>query len=518
MEDSTAAPSEVDPGSKYEMCELIGRGAFGTVHRGIRQDTGDAVAIKTINLEEADEEIETIQQEIALLATCKSPYVTQYIESFVRGPDLWVVMEYLGGGSVADVMKAQQLTELQIAAVCLGTLRSLEYLHTQDKLHRDIKAANILLSTAGEVKLADFGVSGQLRSTASKRNTFVGTPYWMAPEVIQGEPYDQSADIWSLGITAHEMATGRPPHWDLHAMRALFVIPRDEAPCLEGTQWSEHFKVFASACLQKDPLKRPTASSLLKHPFIQSATEKGSGGGCTYLKDLAMPRSKGSVGGGGRSSIISNKNSNTRLLEPMTHDVPPTATTSSRRPMVPQGVGPVWDFGSVRSQDSTVMAMPHGTPKESATPAALEKREKETMREEKDSGTVDVEEAGAGAAAAMVAAATAVASASVSTQPLGQPSTNQKIGITPDRTPNLVDTYAAVGDAVNSLMPLFEENAALQSRVSSMQQTLTDMEEAFTGSVAQFVRLLAQNLHLQDNNSQSRTPKAHTPTNDSKTM
>lgn len=321
---------------EYDVFELIGRGSFGQVYRGARRDTGALVALKTINLEEAEEEIETIQQEIALLSQCKSPFVTQYIESFVHGPDLWVVMEYLAGGSIADILEAQeqeqiQLTELQIATICRAMLQSLEYLHTQDKLHRDIKAANVLLSADGRVKLADFGVSGQLYSTASKRNTVVGTPYWMAPEVIQGEPYDQSADIWSLGITAYEMATGKPPYYKLHAMRALFLIPTKDPPRLDEASgdWSDSFRSFVSACLQKEPSRRPSASALRSHPFIQAAVEDSDS-----LRDLAA-----------------------RSIERQQHSQrPPAAPKTKSRPSAPPcgpssptAHRPVWDFGSVRS-------------------------------------------------------------------------------------------------------------------------------------------------------------------------
>jgi serine/threonine-protein kinase 24/25/MST4 len=324
---------------EYDVFELIGRGSFGHVYRAVRRDSGATVAIKTVNLEEAEEEIETIQQEIALLSQCKSPHVTQYIESFVHGSDLWIVMEYLAGGSIADILEAQeqeqvQLTELQIATICRAMLQSLEYLHTQDKLHRDIKAANVLLSADGRVKLADFGVSGQLYSTASKRNTVVGTPYWMAPEVIQGEPYDQSADIWSLGITAYEMATGKPPYYKLHAMRALFLIPTKDPPRLDETSgdWSDVFCSFVSACLQKEPSKRPSAIALRSHPFIQAAIEDSNS-----LRDLAA-----------RSIERQQRRQNSQrpYPAPKTTSRPSVPARGATSPAVNK---PVWDFGSVRS-------------------------------------------------------------------------------------------------------------------------------------------------------------------------
>ena len=246
-------------------------GSFGIVYRALQKSTGECVAIKHIDLEGSDDDIREIQQEISLLATCSSPYVTAYKASFVRGTKLWIVMEYLGGGSCLDLLKPGAMEEKYIAIVMKELLQGLDYLHSTGKIHRDIKAANILLSETGQVKIADFGVAAQLTNIKSQRLTFVGTPFWMAPEVIQEAGYDYHADVWSLGITAMEMALGEPPRSDVHPMKVLFLIPKEKPPRLEGSRWSKEIKEFVALCLNKDPDKRPSAKHLLKHAFIRRA-------------------------------------------------------------------------------------------------------------------------------------------------------------------------------------------------------------------------------------------------------
>ena len=214
-----------------------------------------------------------LEREVNLIKKCKSPYIANFKSSFLKDGNIWLAMEFCSAGAVLDVMKVlgdeDELTEDQICIIMRETLKGLSYLHSKNVLHRDIKAGNILLNSKGQCKLADFGVSKGLEHTMDQAKTVIGTPYWMAPETFQGKPYDTKADIWSLGITAIEMACGRPPHSDKPPLQAIFLIPKSPPPTLpEEDDWSDEFRDWLSKACDKDSKTRPNADELLKHKWF----------------------------------------------------------------------------------------------------------------------------------------------------------------------------------------------------------------------------------------------------------
>jgi len=223
-----------------------------------------------IDLEEVEDEIEEVQKEISVLSQCDNERVIKYYGSYLNDAKLWIITEFCGGGSLLDILKFGVLNEASIAVIMRELLIGLSYLHNEGKIHRDLKAANVLLSANGDVKLADLGVTGQLTASTVKRHTFVGTPFWMAPEVCKQKGYDVKADIWSVGITAIELAKGLPPHAEKNPMEVIFTISNSDPPEL-GRNYSKNFKSFVKNCLMKNPIERSSAKELLKHPFIRKA-------------------------------------------------------------------------------------------------------------------------------------------------------------------------------------------------------------------------------------------------------
>ena len=285
--------------SDFRVGESIGKGAYGEVFKGEFKRDAKPCAIKIIDLTGADDEMADIEQEIKVLSSCHCEQLTSYYGSFLagrKGEQLWVVMEYVAGGSCADMISPQALgpirNENALSVIMHQLLTGLDYLHSSRKIHRDVKAANILLTEDGEVRLADFGATGQLTDSVTKRETKVGTPLWMAPEVIMESKYDASADIWSVGITAIELATGVPPLHDWVPMKALFEIPRDtHRPGLSSdAPWSKDIRDFVEQCLQKDPAKRPTARKLLADSkFVRQGARHSKG---SVLRQLVEEHGK----------------------------------------------------------------------------------------------------------------------------------------------------------------------------------------------------------------------------------
>ena len=319
---------------RFELGPRIGRGSAGDVHTARDKLTDDVVAVKLVDLEEAEDEVEDIQREISYLMQCSSPFVTKYLGCWLDpgSTRLAIAMEYMAGGSVADLISEAfggPLPESACAVVCRDLLYALDYLHGEGKIHRDVKCANVLLTAAGEIRLADFGVAGTLTQTlgGNKRRTFTGTPFWMAPEVIQAhesDGYNSKCDIWSLGITAMEAANGTPPYSDLHPMRVLFFIPKNPPPRLEGASFSAEFKEFCAACLQKDPDRRPRAAQLVNHRFIADAPER-----CDELVDRVTRRMRGETSTSEMNDSPSNANAEDTRASIQNH----------------KASAPSWDFG-----------------------------------------------------------------------------------------------------------------------------------------------------------------------------
>jgi thousand and one amino acid protein kinase len=279
-----------DPDKLFDDLREIGHGSFGAVYYARNNITSEVVAIKKMSYggKQSLEKWQDILKEIRFLRRLKHPNCINYQGCYLKEHTVWLVMEYCLG-SAADIIEVHKapLLEEEISAISAGCLAGLSYLHLQSRIHRDIKAGNILLTDAGYIKLADFGSA----SIASPANSFVGTPYWMAPEVIlamdEGQ-YDGKVDVWSLGITCIELAERKPPYFNMNAMSALYHIAQNDSPMLSSPDWSDVFRHFVDACLQKNPCDRPTSERLTQHQFV--ARVKAT----TVLLDL-IARTKNAV-------------------------------------------------------------------------------------------------------------------------------------------------------------------------------------------------------------------------------
>lgn len=275
---------------QFQLLECVGKGNFGDVYLahylGSNQEPTDPkipknvpLAIKCINLEHSNEPIDLLLKEIYFLSTLHCPYITHYYGTFTGDCNLYIVMEYCSNGSLLNLLRYySRLTEQTTCFIILQVCHALEYLHEKRLIHRDLKAANILLNDDGEVRLADLGVTGQLKFNSTRHggknlNTFVGTPFWMAPEIIKNQSYDGKCDIWSLGITTLELLNGKPPMSHLDSMKALMRIPKLNADSiLRNMDISPLGKDFIRSCLQQDPNQRPTCKQLLQHKWLKKCS------------------------------------------------------------------------------------------------------------------------------------------------------------------------------------------------------------------------------------------------------
>ncbi|KAJ3268713.1 hypothetical protein HDV01_002344 [Terramyces sp. JEL0728] len=284
-----------NPRGQVQLIETIGKGNYGSVYKAKMLKENELVAIKVVFLKE--DEIKETLLEMEILEKCVHPNITRFHQCFLKGLDLWIAMEYCGAGAVDSVYKAlkKPLPEEAISAIIYETVLALEYLHTKVGLiHRDIKSGNLLLTESGEVKLADFGVSAMLKNVGGKASTFIGTPYWMAPEVIMCDPdnpksasasYSDKSDIWSIGITVIEVAEKNPPLCDIHPMQALNLIPKTNIGLAKPKNFSKQLVDFVAFCLEKNPDKRPSATECLKHPFLAPSATAERGQILTLLVD-----------------------------------------------------------------------------------------------------------------------------------------------------------------------------------------------------------------------------------------
>lgn len=271
MERLRAVVSTEDPMKLYSDFKKIGQGASGSVYVAKIKKTKETVAIKRMDLNNQPKK-DLIINEILVMRESKHTNIVNFIESYLVRDELWVVMDYMDGGSLTDVIDTNHMAEPQIATVMLETSKGLHHLHSMNIIHRDIKSDNVLLGTGGEVKLTDFGFCARISEDRGKRSTMVGTPYWMAPEVVKQKDYGPKVDVWSLGIMAIEMVEGEPPYLDEEPLKALYLIATNGTPKLKHPEvLSSDFRDFLARCLEVDVDKRATMQELLQHPWMKRA-------------------------------------------------------------------------------------------------------------------------------------------------------------------------------------------------------------------------------------------------------
>ncbi|XP_034462441.1 serine/threonine-protein kinase 10 [Hippoglossus hippoglossus] len=379
---------DINPNDLWEIVGELGDGAFGKVYKARNKETGALAAAKVIETK-SEEELEDYIVEIDILARCDHRYIVKLLDAFFHDNKLWIMIEFCPGGAVdATMLELDRcLTEPQIKVVCRQMLEALVYLHSIKIIHRDLKAGNILLMLDGDIKLADFGVSAKNTKTLQRRDSFIGTPYWMAPEVVMCEtmkdaPYDYKADIWSLGITLIELAQIEPPHHELNPMRVLLKIAKSEPPTLEQPhKWSQQFKDFLKKSLDKNPETRPTATQLLEHPFVKSVTsnrplrELVAEAKAEVMEEIEDNREEGEEDDAMELTVSPGKEpsqtSQTSLEGDQSTDTPSPTTPSPTTPMPLPRKGAEPDTPT-QEQPGSVMMVPVPLPRQNLPPKNAE--------------------------------------------------------------------------------------------------------------------------------------------------
>ncbi|XP_032389579.1 serine/threonine-protein kinase 10 [Etheostoma spectabile] len=383
---------DINPNDLWEIIGELGDGAFGKVYKARNKETGILAAAKVIETK-CEEELEDYIVEIDILAKCDHRYIVKLLDAFYHDNKLWIMIEFCPGGAVDATMLEldRGLTEPQIKVVCRQMLEALSYLHSMKIIHRDLKAGNVLLTLDGDIKLADFGVSAKNTKTLQRRDSFIGTPYWMAPEVVMCEtmkdaPYDYKADVWSLGITLIELAQIEPPHHELNPMRVLLKIAKSEPPTLEQPhKWSQEFNDFLKKALDKNPETRPTVAQLTEHPFVRSVTsnrplrELVAEAKAEVMEEIEDNREEGEEDDAMELTVSPGKEpcqtSQTSLEADQSPDTPSPTTTTTPSPTtcIPTPRKGVEPGTQTEEQPGAIMVVPVPLPRQNLLPNGPER-------------------------------------------------------------------------------------------------------------------------------------------------